>query len=59
LNEQDLVDYFDGVHCNKCEHPIDAPETILQDDASMKTFDRSYNLSFKNLIWKRRYARSY
>jgi hypothetical protein len=52
LNEQDLVDSVDGNHGNKCEHPTDAPETILQDDEfsrlpSMKTFDRSNNLSFK------------
>ena len=52
LNEQDLADSVDGIHGNKCEHPTDAPETILQDDEfsrlpSMKTFDRSNNLSFK------------
>ncbi|XP_066306841.1 type IV inositol polyphosphate 5-phosphatase 3-like isoform X6 [Miscanthus floridulus] len=52
LNEQDFVDSVDGIHGNKCEHPTDAPETILQDDEfsrlpSMKTFDRSNNLSFK------------
>ncbi|PWZ30126.1 Type IV inositol polyphosphate 5-phosphatase 3 [Zea mays] len=47
LNEQDLVDSVDGIHGNKCE-----PQTILQDDEfsrlpSVKTFDRSNNLSFK------------
>jgi len=51
LNEQDLADSVDGIHGNKCEHPTDAPETILQDEfsrlPSMKTFDRSNNLSFK------------
>uniref|UniRef100_A0A804NEA1 Inositol polyphosphate-related phosphatase domain-containing protein n=1 Tax=Zea mays TaxID=4577 RepID=A0A804NEA1_MAIZE len=47
LNEQDLVDSVDGIHGNKCE-----PQTILQDEEfsrlpSVKTFDRSNNLSFK------------
>ncbi|CAL4961705.1 unnamed protein product [Urochloa decumbens] len=52
LSEQDLIASVDGIHGNKCEHPADAPETILQDEKlsrlpSMKTFDRSHNLSFK------------
>ena len=52
FNDQDLIASVDGIHGNKSEHPTDAPETILQDDKfsklpSMKTSDRSHNLSFK------------
>ncbi|WVZ69079.1 hypothetical protein U9M48_017926, partial [Paspalum notatum var. saurae] len=52
LSEQDLIDCVDGIHGNKCAYPADTSETVLQDDKfsrlpSMKTFDRSHNLSFK------------
>ncbi|XP_022682765.1 type IV inositol polyphosphate 5-phosphatase 3 isoform X1 [Setaria italica] len=52
LNEQDLIASVDGIHGNKWEHSADEPETALQDEKfsrlpSMKTFDRSHNLSFK------------
>jgi hypothetical protein len=52
FNDQDLIASVDGIDGNKREHPTDAPETILQYDnfsklPSMKTFDRSHNLSFK------------
>ncbi|KAL6840561.1 hypothetical protein ACP4OV_030371 [Aristida adscensionis] len=54
LNEEDLIGCADDIHSNKYEEPTAAPETIAQDDKltrlpSMKTFDRSHNLSFKDL----------
>uniref|UniRef100_A0A0A9B3G8 Inositol polyphosphate-related phosphatase domain-containing protein n=1 Tax=Arundo donax TaxID=35708 RepID=A0A0A9B3G8_ARUDO len=52
LNELDLIASVDGIHGNKYEDSTDTPETALQDDKfsrlpSLKTFDRSHNLSFK------------
>ncbi|CAM0882421.1 unnamed protein product [Alopecurus aequalis] len=53
-NELDLDVGDDGIHSNIIEHSTSAPnETILRDDnfsrlTSMKTFNRSHNISFKD-----------
>ncbi|TVU35305.1 hypothetical protein EJB05_17189 [Eragrostis curvula] len=53
LNEEDLIACADGdgIHGNKYEHPTAPPETLQDNNfsrlPSMRTFDRSNNLSFK------------
>lgn len=53
-NEQDFLVDDDGAHSNTYEHSTSSPdETTLQGNSfsrvpSMKTFDRSHNLSFKD-----------
>jgi hypothetical protein len=48
--EEDFIASADGIHSDKYEHPT-APETLQDDNLSrlpsMKPFDRSCNLSFK------------
>jgi hypothetical protein len=50
-HEEDLIASADGIHSNKYEHPTSPPETLQDDNfsrlPSMRSFDRSHNLSFK------------